>query len=171
MVCGIEFVHGRSLPDGLVEMDWGETVCRVCMEGEGDKTWEEAMSYDVEDAEGKAEGERAVVENPTIQELALDKLRQDSASPDVTKDAAMTTLTTPAYFTDGEMLPWKGRWFRVKLLEVAGQKIIGLVSVKDTASATKRAVRTQRWYKQHPRAVAPRPGSQLPFTPRASSPA
>ena len=93
-----------------------------------------------------------------------------NASPGVTKDAASTASpSTPAYFTEGELLPWKGRWFRVKLMEVDGQKFIGLVSVKDTASATKRAVRTQRWQHQHPRATAARPGSQLHSTPLASS--
>ena len=88
-------------------------------------------------------------------------------SQDVTKDA----VSTPAYFTEGEMLPWKGRWFRVKLLEVNGEKIIGLVMVKATASATKRAAQEQHWQRQHPSAVAARPGSRLPFTPQVSSPA
>jgi hypothetical protein len=105
-------------------------------------------------------------------------------SRDVTKDAAAhipaekivqevtptSSPTTPAYFTDGEMLPWKGRWFRVKLLQLPdGQKVIGLDQVKATASSTKRAERELRWKRQHPHAVAPRPGSRLPFTPLASS--
>ena len=91
-------------------------------------------------------------------------------SPDVTKDA----VTTPAYFTDGEMLPWKGRWFRVKLLEIDGQKMIGLSMMRATSKATKRAKREQRWQRwqrNHPSATAPRPGSRLPFTPQGSSPA
>jgi hypothetical protein len=91
-------------------------------------------------------------------------------SQDVTKDVAVPTPTTPAYFTEGEMLPWKGRWFRVSLLTLPdGQRVIGLVQVKATASSTKRAERELRWKRQHPHATAPRPGSQRPSTPLASS--
>ena len=45
----------------------------------------------------------------------------------------------PAYFTDGEKLPWKGWWFTVKLVEVDGQRAILLIQDKPTAAAAKRS--------------------------------
>ena len=90
----------------------------------------------------------------------------DAASPDATKDASVTIAekptataiksSTPVYFTNGELLPWKGKWWRVRLLEIDGERIIGLVMSKDTGSALKRVERKRRWQRQHPKAVAPR---------------
>ena len=90
----------------------------------------------------------------------------NTAKLDVTRAVPATS-----YWTEGELIPLKGRWFRVKLLEVDGQKIIGLSMMKATSKATKRAEREQRWQHNHPSAVAPRPGSRLPFTPQVSLPA
>lgn len=70
----------------------------------------------------------------------------ESVDHDATRDVA--------YFTQGELLPWKKKWWQVQLMEVDGQKIIGLVLVKDTDAAIKRAERTKRWTRQHPRSVA-----------------
>lgn len=110
-----------------------------------------------------------------MQKVNTEEVGQD-ASLDVKKDAAgnakpMESLlptamqsTVPAvsvsapiqYFTEGEMLPWKGKWWKVRLLEINGERIIGLVMQKDTDSALKRAERRQRWTREHPHAVAPR---------------
>jgi len=94
-----------------------------------------------------------------------------NANQDVTKDAAATTsaIATPAYFTEGELLPIKGRWFRVRLTELNGSKVIVLELQKPTSQSEKRAKREQRWQRQHPHATAPRPGSRLPFMSPASS--
>jgi hypothetical protein len=133
---------------------------------------------DVDDSKVKASD--AVAENPTTQVdreivnalIAESRIPTSNASRDVTKGVAAPTPTTPAYFTEGELLPWKGRWFRVRLLTLQdGQKVIGLDQVKATAASEKRAARELQWHRQHPRAVASRPGSRLPFTSRVSQPA
>jgi hypothetical protein len=90
-----------------------------------------------------------------------------SQSPDVTKAAAAVGQSPVAseatetqagsmraYFTEGEMLPWKGRWFRIHLN--ATTKKIELEMVKPTAASQKRFARAERWKLQHPRAAAPR---------------
>ena len=120
------------------------------------------MSYDVQEEYAKEVGKQLA------EDWDKEMVKELGVSQDVTKDA----VSTPAYFTEGEMLPWKGRWFRVSLLTLPdGQRVIGLVQVKATEASTKRAKREQRWQHQHPHAVAPRPGSRLPFTPQGSSPA
>ena len=81
-------------------------------------------------------------------------LEADAASPDVTK--AVANISTTSYWTEGELIPLKGKWWRVRLLEINGERIIGLVMQKDTGSALKRVERKQRWQRQHPKAVAPR---------------
>ena len=58
---------------------------------------------------------------------------------------------TQVFFSEGELLPWKGRWFRVKLLELHGERLIGLELVKATSKAEKIAAKTQCWKQQHPR--------------------
>jgi hypothetical protein len=60
------------------------------------------------------------------------------------------TETKPVYFTDGELLPWKGLWFRVNLREINGEKLIVLNKLKPTAAAQKRDDRSARWLKTHP---------------------
>ena len=76
------------------------------------------------------------------------------ASPDVTK--AVANISTTSYWTEGELIPLKGKWWKVRLLEIDGERIIGLVMLKDTASALKWVERKQRWQQQHPKAVSPR---------------
>ena len=107
------------------------------------------MMQEVNTAETGHEVDAGVVQESTL----------ETAPADATKDASVTIAeksTATAYFTNGEMLPWKGKWWRVRLLEINGERIIGLVMQKDTGSALKRAERKQRWQQQHPKAVAPR---------------
>lgn len=78
--------------------------------------------------------------------------REVIANLDVEKDVADTKLTAqlqPTYFTNGELLPWKGRWHRVALQEVNGEQLLTLVIVKPTAQAVKRAEKAARWNEQH----------------------
>ena len=56
-----------------------------------------------------------------------------------------------SYFTDGELLPWKGKWFRVQLREIEGEKLLTLVMLKPTAASVKRSQRAERWNEQHSR--------------------
>jgi hypothetical protein len=78
-----------------------------------------------------------------------------TASQDATKDAGASEATetqagsTRVYFTEGEMFPWKGRWFRIHLN--ASTKKIELEMVKPTAHSQKRFAREERWLRQHPK--------------------
>lgn len=65
--------------------------------------------------------------------------------------AQPVTENRTAYFTDGEMFPWKGTWFRLRLREINGEKLLTLEKVKSTESSVKRAERTTRWLQQHPK--------------------
>ena len=51
----------------------------------------------------------------------------DSANHDAMKDAVDTpsaeTQLPVSHFTNGELLPWKGRWFRLRLREINGEKL------------------------------------------------
>lgn len=69
----------------------------------------------------------------------------------VKEPQTVTPSGTTSYFTEGEMLPWKGRWFKVRLLEIDGQKIIGLDMQKPTGKSRKLEARKLRWAKQHPK--------------------
>jgi hypothetical protein len=68
---------------------------------------------------------------------------------DVNQTADAAEAAEAAYFTEGELLPWKNRWFRVKLCEFDGQKQICLVMVKPTAASVKRSQRAEHWNEQH----------------------
>ena len=95
-----------------------------------------------------------------MQEENIEVVAAESLNLGATKDAAAAATpipTTTVYFTDGELLPWKGRWFRVHLNQQT--KKIELEMLKSTAASVKRAEREQRWLQQHPhsmRAVAKR---------------
>lgn len=75
------------------------------------------------------------------------------ANPVVTKDAPHSTLAElpTVYLTDGELLPLKGYWFKVRLREINGEKLVTLEKDKSTAAITKRVARESRWLNQHPR--------------------
>jgi hypothetical protein len=91
----------------------------------------------------------------------------ETANLDVTKDAVDMTggetnsgaleateipiVGMPVYFTEGELLPWKGRWFRIHLVGVGEQKHIELEMLKPTSNSMKRSIREARWLEQHPR--------------------
>lgn len=81
-----------------------------------------------------------------------------------TKMPQQNTRVGEVYFTDGELLPWKGRWFRAHLNEET--KRIELELMKPTASALKRESRVQRWAKQHPHATRSLHGSQAYYSAR-----
>ena len=72
------------------------------------------------------------------------------ASPDATK--AVANISTTSYWTEGELIPWKGRWFSIHLNQES--KVIELHLKKLTASQEKRDARRVRWLKQHPDAVS-----------------
>lgn len=50
----------------------------------------------------------------------------------------------------GELLPWKGKWFKVA--DVDGDKITIVPNGSKTRSAEKRDTARERWLKQHPNA-------------------
>ena len=92
---------------------------------------------------------------------SIESIENRSTSQDVMKDAGVEasdmitaevpTPTTKAFFTEGEMLPWKGRWFRVHLVEQGEQSHIQLFLTKPTSSSMKRGQREARWLRSHPR--------------------
>ena len=51
-----------------------------------------------------------------------------------------------AAFTEGEMLPWKGRWFRLHLTKFEG--VFALEMIKPTERSQKLAARKIRWQEQ-----------------------
>ena len=65
------------------------------------------------------------------------------------KTSEDTTKWATVYFTEGELLPWKGRWWRVRLLEIDGEKIVGLVAVKPTSGSIKRSNSAERRSARH----------------------
>jgi hypothetical protein len=66
--------------------------------------------------------------------------------PEVVKPAPRTTD-----FTEGELLPWKGRWFRLHLTPMEG--IFALELIKPTERSQRLHERKQRWLGQHPKAT------------------
>jgi hypothetical protein len=77
-----------------------------------------------------------------------------TVNPDVTKDAAITPRLhrndgETIYLTDGELIPWKSNWWRVRLREINGEKLLTLVKVKPTAASERRSQRAERWNEQH----------------------
>lgn len=83
-----------------------------------------------------------------------------NASQDVMK---VVPAVEQVYFTEGELLPWKGRWWKVRLLILQdGKQVIGLEMLKATAASVKKTSRAARWQKQHPRAIVGIGGSPLP---------
>ena len=78
------------------------------------------------------------------------------ANPAATKDAQPTFAKT-AYFTEGELIPWKGSWWKVHLNQETGS--IELSMLKPTGGSLKRSASEKKWLRGHPksdRAVAAR---------------
>lgn len=97
-----------------------------------------------------------------IEELSTDKSTSLSelsnmlvlgANLGVTKDAPASIVAElpTVYLTDGELLPLKGYWFKVRLREINGEKLVTLEKDKPTAAVVKRVARESRWLNQHPR--------------------
>lgn len=106
-------------------------------------------------------------------------LLEAPANPDAMKDASNTShvptdtqATAPAstarllpglkeiYVTDGELIPWKGRWWRVHLHE--SNRMVEIRMVKPTAKQEKLAKRSLRWQKQHPASLGRLKGFRSP---------
>lgn len=92
-----------------------------------------------------------------IQDPSRDATKDASANQPVVQGVPIAQAKPKpkmtSYFTDGEMLPWKGKWFRLRLVTLTdGQQVLCLDMIKDTASAEKKIKRAERWQKQHPKA-------------------
>lgn len=98
------------------------------------------MSYDV-DANSDVGGVAKLIQ-------PSDRSSGTIISPSST-DIKLAATAKPAYFTEGELLPWKGTWWRVWLREINGEKLLTLVKVKPTASSEKRSAAAERWNEQH----------------------
>ena len=92
----------------------------------------------------------------------LEEQKTRDANRDVTKDVASiiqpkshdngtpkSAVNTTIYLTDGELIPWKKTWWRVRLREINGEKIVTLEKTKATAKSQKRSLRAERWNVQH----------------------
>ena len=123
------------------------------------------MTQEVNTAEIGHEVDAGVVQESTLETAPADQqpVEVTTRSPDATKDVASVTETPQlptyigptsetVYFTEGELLPWKGRWFSIHLNQES--KVIELHLKKLTASQEKRDARRVRWLKQHPDAVS-----------------
>lgn len=101
--------------------------------------------------------------NPATEKIIDSAAASTTITPTVGAEPAATVAARgeSAFFTEGEMLPWKNRWFRVHLITQDGQKYIQLEMLKPTAASSKRLARAERWNEQHPRAVTRRDGRPL----------
>lgn len=89
-----------------------------------------------------------------MQEQTIDVM-EDAAVPEVVSKAQRSTeVRREAFVTDGELLPWKGFWWKIHLNSET--HAIELVRGKSTAKTEKAVARTQRWMEQHPRATTSR---------------
>lgn len=84
------------------------------------------------------------------QEIVEELLQSSPALLEKVEPATAEPVALPAYFSVGELLPWKGRWLR--LIKCDGDQI-HFQLVKPTERATKLAQRRERWLKQHPKAT------------------
>jgi hypothetical protein len=75
---------------------------------------------------------------------------------------AKREISRERFFTEGELLPWKGRWFRAHLSNETNR--IELELVKHTDREKMLEARSARWLAQHPRATHTRNGTQLLVT-------
>lgn len=75
------------------------------------------------------------------------------------EDAPSTLPGERAYFTEGELLPWKNRWWRVHL--DAKTQRIWLEMLKPTAASQKRLQRAEQWKQQHQQAVNDKHGKRI----------
>lgn len=60
------------------------------------------------------------------------------------------------YFTEGELLPWKGRW--LKLESIVDERITFSLA-GETNGELKRRLAEEKWTKQHPQAKRIKHGS------------
>lgn len=79
-----------------------------------------------------------------MEEMNLEMEEKPSIQPETPEPGL------PVRFSVGELLPWKGRWFR--LVDCRGG-VIALEMVKPTGASVKRMARMDRWAKQHPKAM------------------
>lgn len=78
----------------------------------------------------------------------------ESANSGVTKDAVVRQVV----LTEGELLPWKGWWWKVHLNN--DTRTVELVQQKETVASSKVVARAMRWRKTHPTAIVGlQPGS------------
>jgi hypothetical protein len=75
----------------------------------------------------------------------LSQVGNENTKSDTQQDAPASRV----YFTEGELLPWKGRWFRVSLN--SEKNVIELSLIGLTEASKKKAQREARWMRSHPR--------------------
>ncbi len=74
------------------------------------------------------------------------------------KIVADTKVVRQVALTEGELLPWKGFWWKAHLNETT--RTVELHRQRPTATTEKLTARAMRWRKQHPNAMSGlRPGS------------
>jgi hypothetical protein len=98
---------------------------------------------DNKDSLESVEAETAIVQENSSLQQEFDKKVLDLTQPLPPKSGETI------YLTDGELIPWKSTWWRVKLREINGEKIVTLEKGKATAKSSKRSLRAERWNTQH----------------------
>ena len=82
-----------------------------------------------------------------------------AANPEPTPQPVAPTTGTPRFFTEGELLRWKGRWFKLVKCDDNGNIVLAIQKPTDRDIALQS--RRERWLKSHPHATHDRQGQRL----------